>query len=123
MWTTMTKWHGGKGATQRPQTKGQRETYERNWDRIFGKSENSMKHYDELEQMLNDYVEGLLVLCEQCPVNHIDEYEVGNYNTKGPNCSVMCYRLADRIVQIRDQKQASEEDTSVEAIRNKRIHK
>lgn len=37
--TQMSRWHGGKGHVQRPQTKAEREQYERQWDEIFGKQE------------------------------------------------------------------------------------
>ena len=36
----MTQWHGGKGSTPRPKSVDT-DTYQSNWDRIFGKREDN----------------------------------------------------------------------------------
>ena len=45
----MSSWHGGKGHVQRPQTKAERDAYERKWDEIFGKDQKiKQKQHTEL---------------------------------------------------------------------------
>lgn len=83
-------------------------------------------YYKDVDEMLNDYVSGYIRLCDNCPVNNIEQYEVGKYTPKPGSCSKpteRCYSLADKIVTIRDTKEAEEKDVSVESIRNKRLHR
>lgn len=55
----MSKWHGGKGSTQRPR-KVSKEKFDQNWDRIFKKDKEDDKQtnaslaFDELRTVRFD---------------------------------------------------------------------
>lgn len=64
-------------------------------------------YYEDGAAMLEDYLSGYITLCDNCPVNKIEEYETGQYQhiEQTGNCSKVkprCYELADRIMQIRN---------------------
>lgn len=43
----MSKWHGGKGSSRRPEDK---KKIDENWEKIFGKKENKDKYKDDMKQ-------------------------------------------------------------------------
>ena len=105
----MSKWHGGKGHQQRPQTKQEREQYERNWDVIFNANVIVDNNHVELpeptvDEMLSDYLDGYLIMSDDCPVTNIEAYETGKFLKSSSNCGIKCYRLAKAIMNIRKNK-------------------
>ena len=76
-----------------------------------------MKNYDEdgaamlqdyLIDNLQDYLSVYITLCDNCPVNKIEQYKTGQYQhiEQTGNCSKVkprCYELADRIIQTRGE--------------------
>lgn len=75
----MSKWHGGKGSRARPLSVD-RETYEGNWDRIFGKKDRRERALDQLTQ-----------LSQEMGLYEHDSNRVEHENCGTPQCCGTCY--------------------------------